>query len=113
MYRDIIDDPPRFRDWLDRAFRDRPELFPPAFARGYRLEDSRTSSKLGVRQRRVRCRSGDSFSVRPCFVLPCMAGDADDARDPLFLRTFGVPSRALARAFGRGAMYRYRLEVAL
>jgi hypothetical protein len=113
MYRDIVDDPPRFRDWLDGAFRDRPELFPRAFAEGYRLKDARTSSKLGVRQRRVRCKSGDSFSVRPCFVLPYMVGYADGACDPLFLRAFGVPFWALARVFGRGAMYWYRLEVAL
>jgi hypothetical protein len=112
-YRDIVDDPRRFRDWLDGAYRDCPELFPRAFAEGYRLKDSRTSSKLGVRQRRIRCRSGGSFSVRPCFVLPSMAGYADDARDPLFLRAFGVPFWALARVFGRGVMYWYRLEVGL
>ena len=111
--RDIVDDPRRFRDWLDAAFRDCPELFPRAFAGGYRLKDARTSAKTGVRLRRVRCESGGSFSVRPCFVLPYMAGYADEARDPLFLRGFGVPFWALARAFGRGAMYWYRLEVAL
>lgn len=112
-YRDIVDDPRRFRDWLDTAFRDCPELFPRAFADGYRLKDARTSAKLGLRLRRVRCKSGGSFSIRPCFVLPYMAGYADDARDPLFLRGFGVPFWALARAFGRGDMYWYRLELSL
>jgi hypothetical protein len=112
-YRGIVDDPRRFRDWLDGAFRDCPELFPRAFADGYRLKDARTSAKTGVRLRRVRCKSGGSFSVRPCFVLPYMTGYADDARDPLFLRAFGVPYWALARVFGRGAMYWYRLEVGL
>jgi hypothetical protein len=112
-YRGLVDDPRRFRDWLDDAFRDCPELFPRAFADGYRLKDARTSAKLGIRRRRVRCKSGGSFSIRPCFVRPYMAGYADEARDPLFLRGFGVPFWALARAFGRGAMYRYRLEVGL
>jgi hypothetical protein len=113
VYRDLVDDPRRFRGWLDEAYRDTPELFPRAFAGGYGLKDDRTSAKLGVRLRRVRCRSGGSFSVRPCFVLPYMVGYADDVRDPLFLRAFGVPFWALARVFGRGVMYWYRLEIAL
>jgi hypothetical protein len=112
-YRGLVGDPRRFRDWLDRSYRDSPELFPRAFADGYRLKDARVSAKLGVRLRRVRCKSGGSFSVRPCFVLPYMVGYADRACDPLFLRAFGVPFWALARVFGRGVMYWYRLEVAL
>jgi hypothetical protein len=112
-YGDIVDDPRRFRDWLDGAFRDSPELFPRAFAGGYRLKDARTSSKLGVRLRRIRCKSGGSFSVRPCFVLPYMAGYAEEASGPLFLRAFGVPFWALVRVFGRNAMYWYRLELSL
>ena len=42
-----------------------------------------------------------------------MAGYAADVRDPLFLRAFGVPFWGLARVFGRGVMYWYRLEVGL
>jgi hypothetical protein len=112
-YRDIVDDPRRFRQWLDAAYRDCPELFPRAFARGYRLKDARISVKLGVRTRRIRCRSGESFSVRPGFVLPYMVGYADEASGPLFLRGFGVPFWALARVFGGGPMSWYRLEVGL
>ncbi len=79
VYRDVVDDPLRFRAWLDEAYCGRPELFPRAFAGGYRLKDDRTSAKLGVRTRRVRCKSGGSFAVRPCFVLPYMVGYADEA----------------------------------
>ena len=112
-YHDLVNDLQRFRAWLDGAFRDCPELFPRAFAGGYRLKDARTSVKLGVRTRRVRCQSGESFSVRPGFVLPYMVGYADEASDPLFLRGFGVPFWALARVFGRGAMDWYCLELGL
>jgi hypothetical protein len=42
-----------------------------------------------------------------------MAGTADDASGPLFLRAFGVPFWAIARVFGRDDMYWYRLEVSL
>ncbi|WP_337175096.1 hypothetical protein [Paludisphaera sp.] len=112
VYRDLVDDPGRFRGWLDEVYPDSPELFPRAFAEGYRLKDDHTSVKLGVRLRRVRCKSGGSFSVRPCFVLPYMVGYADEACGPLFQLDFGVPSWASARVFGRGVKFWYRLEVA-
>src|SRR5262249_55293066 len=99
---------------LDTAFHDCPELFPEAFAQGYRLKDDRTSAKLGLRLRRIECKAtGAAFSVRPSFVLAYMAGWTDDVADPLFLRRFGVPFWALARVFGHNSMYWYRLEVSL
>jgi hypothetical protein len=113
-YRDLIDDPTRFRAWLDQSFRDHSELFPKAFAQGYRLKDDRRSAKTGLRLRRVRLRAtGQSFSVRPSFVLPYLVGWTDDVQAPLFLRAFGVPFWALDRVFGRGPTYWYRLEVSL
>jgi hypothetical protein len=113
-YLDLVRDPERFRGWLDGAFRDYPELFPEAFARGYALKDDRTSARTGLTVRRVRLLStGQSFSVRPSFVLPYMVALTDDVERPLFLRAFGVPFWALARVFGRDPMYWYRLEVGL
>src|SRR5262249_7090793 len=91
-----------------------PELFPKAFAQGYTLKDSRLSAKRGLRLRRIRCKAtGQTFSVRPCFVLPYMTGWADDVAAPLFFRRFGVPFWALAHVFGHGLMYWYRLELGL
>jgi hypothetical protein len=45
--------------------------------------------------------------------MPYMTARVADVEGPLFLRTFGVPFWALARVFGKGAMYWYRLEVSL
>src|SRR5262249_35068481 len=102
------------RCWLDRAFQECPELFPKDFAQGYTLKDSRFSVKRGLRLRRVRCKaSGQTFSVRPSFVWPYMSAWTDQVQGPLFLRSFGVPFWALARVFGRGPMYWYRLELSL
>lgn len=42
-----------------------------------------------------------------------MTAWTDDADGPLFLRSFGVPFWALARVFGRDAMFWYRAEVSL
>jgi len=113
-YLDLIDDPGRFRAWLDQAFRDHPELFPQAFAAGYRLKDARRSARTGLCLRRLRLKAtGASFSVRPPFVVPYLTGYTDAVQGPLFLRTFGVPFWALARVFGKGHMHWYRLEVGL
>jgi hypothetical protein len=113
-YQQLIDSPTLFRQWLDQAFRDAPELFPAAFAHGYTLKDDRVSVKRSLRLRRVRCKAtGAAFSVRPCFVLPYMTAWTDAADGPLFLRSFGVPYWALARIFGRDPMFWYRLEVGL
>jgi hypothetical protein len=113
-YQALISDPGRFRAWLDLAFRCWPELFPKAFADGYTLKDLRTSARTGLRLRRIRLRAtGQSFSVRPSFLLPYMVGTTDDVQGPLFLRAFGVPFWALARVFGNSTMYWYRLEVSL
>src|SRR5215207_5983813 len=114
LYQGLIDSPEGCRRWLDRAYRDTPELFPQAFAKGYTLKDSYRSRKTGLLLRRVECNAtGESFTVRPSFVLPYMAGYTDEVEGPLFLRSFGVPFWALARVFGKGPMYWYRLEVSL
>src|SRR5215213_5822821 len=113
-YAPLVADPNRSRAWIDQGSRSRPELFPKDFKGGYRLKDSRTSRRTGLRLRRVRLKAtGESFSVRPSFLLPYLAGTTDDVQGPLFLRAFGVPFWALARVFGKGPMYWYRREVSL
>jgi hypothetical protein len=113
-YPAVVADPARFRAWLDAAFADCPELFPQAFAAGYRLKDQRVSKKTGLRTRRVLCTAtGEAFSVRPCFVLPYHAALAGEVADGLFLRSFGVPFWAIARVFGKDHSFWYRLEVSL
>jgi hypothetical protein len=114
LYQGLIGSAEEFRRWLDRAYGDVPELFPEAFAKGYTLKDSYRSRKTGLLLRRVECKAtGESFTVRPSFVLPYMAGYTDEVEKPLFLRSFGVPFWALARVFGKDPMYWYRLEVSL
>jgi hypothetical protein len=113
-YLQIVGSPAHFRTWVDRAFRQWPELFPGAFAQGYTLKDVRTSRRLDIRIRRIRLKATrQAFSVRPSFAFPSMTGLTDQVEGPLFLRTFGVPFWALARVFGKNPMYWYRLEVGL
>ena len=113
-YAEVVADPAAFRAALDRFFLVMPELFPDGFAQGYLIKDRRPSRKLDLCLRRVRLKAtGETFTVRPCFLLPYMAGLAADASGPLFLRAFGVPFWALAVVFGRDHGYWYRVEVAL
>jgi hypothetical protein len=110
-YEQIASDPDAFRRFLEECFVAHPELFPEAFASGFRSKDCRTSEKLGIPIRRIECKTdGSVFSVQPSFVLPYMTGYSDEVADALFLRTFGVPHWALAKVFGRDASYWQRLE---
>ncbi len=113
-YRHLVADPARFREWLDHSFRSWPELFPKAFQHGYRLKDHRISRKTHLWLRRIRLTAtGESFTIRPSFLLPYLTGTTQEVEGPLFLRAFGVPFWALARVFGKNAMYWYRLEISL
>jgi len=112
-YDRVVHDPRAFRRALDQFFQDMPELFPQAFAQGYHLKDDRHSRKLGLRLRRIRLKAtGESFAIRPSFVMPYLTGYTDTVEGPLFLRSFGVPFWALAHVFGRNPMYWFRLELA-
>ena len=91
-YSEVVSDPSAFRQALGRFFLAMPELFPAGFAQGYRLKEARTSRKLGLTLRRVLLKApGQPLTARPPFALPYMAGWADDASGPLFLRASGVP----------------------
>lgn len=114
LYEQIIDSPLQFRQFLERAYRANPELFPQAFAQGFTLKDDRRSAKRGLRLRRIQCKAtAQAFTVRPSFVTPYLAAWTDDAAPALFLRSFGVPFWALSHVFGKDPMYWYRLEMGL
>jgi hypothetical protein len=112
-YQQLIHDPAELREYLDACYVEMPELFPEGFGDGYEMKDSRSSKKMGLRLRRVELRNGVSYTLRPSFVMPYLTGRVEDVEGPLFLRRFGVPYWALARVFGRDAMYWYRQEIRL
>jgi hypothetical protein len=84
QYEQFVDDPVRFREFLDQQIEATPELFPPEIRRGYRMKDSYTSRKTGWKLRRIELRSGRSYSVRPCFLMPYLSGHTEDVQAPLF-----------------------------
>ena len=73
-YQKIVDDPWRFRCFLDSCYHQMPELFPEGFSQGYELKDHRVSEKAALRIRRIELRDGTAYSIRPSFVMPYMTG---------------------------------------
>jgi len=113
QYRQLVNEPARFRGFLDACWADMPELFPEGFEAGYEMKDNRWSRKMQLRLRRIELRNGVAYTIRPSFVMPYLTGKVEDVEDALFLRRFGVPHWALAQVFGRDPMYWYRQEVGL
>ena len=92
QYQRIVDDPVLFREFLDRQIEATPELFPPEIRQGYRMKDLYTSRKTGWRLRRVDLRNGQSYSIRPSFLMPYLSGRTEDVQAPLFFAS--SPSRS-------------------
>jgi hypothetical protein len=92
QYERIVDDPVRFREFLDKQIEATPELFPPEIRRGYRMKDTYTSRKTGWRLRRIDLRDDESYLVRPSFLMPYLSGRAEDVQAPLF--SASSPSRS-------------------
>jgi hypothetical protein len=92
QYEQIAGDAERFRKYLDRQIEAHPELFPSEIRRGYRMKDLYTSRKTGWRLRRIDLRNGQSYLVRPSFLMPYLSGHTEDVQAPLF--SASSPSRS-------------------
>ena len=53
-YSEVVEEPGRFRRFVDETYTRHPELFPVAMDEGYTLHDARVSEKLGLRMRRIK-----------------------------------------------------------
>jgi hypothetical protein len=83
-YQEVVDDPQRFRDSLDRHSKAAPELFPAEIRRGYRLKDSYRSRKTACQLRRIELRNLECYLVRPSLLMPYLSGYTEDVQAPLF-----------------------------
>ena len=104
-------DPLKARELVDHALADYPELFPPCLYDGYALHGfARASRKLdGIRLRKIRpTGGGETFHLRPSFVMSYMTGTTDELEYPLLLASFGVPTWVLTLGFGHNDMFWFR-----
>ena len=103
--------PTEVRALIHEQFQQTPELFPAGIPAGFRLTGRLPeSAKLpGIRLRQLRVKNGDGseavYTLRPCFVMPYMAGFAHELQYPLELMAHGVPAWLVAKGFGHDAHF--------
>jgi hypothetical protein len=113
LYRDYVDYPTQYRQYLSEMLSRHPELFPQDMDQGFTCHDAYASVTQDVIVRRMKWKAtGAVFSLRPSFVMPSMIGRTDAVEKALYLRQWGVPFDALAYVFGRDAMFWYRAWLA-
>ncbi len=69
-YQEGVDDTAKFRQYLDSAYEQYPELFPMAFGGGYTLHSFIHSKKQAIRTRRVKLVEDEEvYQIRPSFLM--------------------------------------------
>jgi hypothetical protein len=113
QYREYVDDPAQYRQYLGEMLSQYPELFPQDIDQGFTFHDCYVSIKQELIMRRIKLiTTGAVFTLRPSFVMPYMIARTDEVEKALYLRQWGVPFDALAYVFGRNAMFWYRAWLA-
>ena len=113
QYREYVDDPAQYRQYLSAMLHQYPELFPQDMDQGFTFHDAYVSVKQDLIMRRITLiTTGAVFTLRPSFVMPYMIARTDEVEKALYLRQWGVPFDALAYVFGRDAMFWYRAWLA-
>jgi hypothetical protein len=113
LYREYVDHPAQYRQYLGERLRQYPELFPQEMDQGFPLHASDVSITQDLLRRRITLQTTEAvFTLRPSFVMPSMIARTDEVEKALSLRQWGVPCDALASVFGRHAMCWYRAWLA-
>lgn len=90
LYREYVDHPAQYRQYLSEMLSQSPELFPHDMDQGFPLHDAYASVKQDVIVRRMKLTAtGAVFSLRPSFVMPSMIGRTDAVEKALYLRQGG------------------------
>ena len=112
LYKEIIEDVKRFREYLELCLARYPELFPSEMRNGYKCIGFCERSKRlpEVRLRRIYLKSeGESYQIAPSFVMPYMTGYSKDVEKAMYLHfKYEVPFDGLVYVFGKNESYWYR-----
>jgi hypothetical protein len=104
-YRDSVDSPTQYRQYLTEMLAQHPALFPKDMDQGFPLPDCSVSVKQDLIVRRITLQAtGAVFTLRPSLVMPSMIARTDAVEKALSLRQWGVPFDALASVCGRDAL---------
>ena len=90
LYREYVDHPAQYRQYLSEMLNQYPELFPQDMDQGFTFHDAYASVKQDVIVRRMKVQAtGAVFSLRPSFVMPSMIERTDAVEKALYLRQWG------------------------
>lgn len=117
-YQQIVGNKKAYRKRLSQLLEEHPEIFPEGMAGGFSFSGcSRNMSKQPLRRRLVRLKKPlnpyADYLLHPCFCMPYMRGVTAEVSEGLLLRKYNLPYHAIARTFGRNAMYWYEAEMSL
>jgi hypothetical protein len=105
QYRDSVDYPTQYRQYLTEMLAQHPALFPKDMDQGLPWHDCDVSVKQDLIVRRSNLQAtGAVFTLRPSLVMPYMIARTDAGDKALSLRQWGVPCDALASVCGRDAL---------
>ena len=89
-------------------------MFLEGFGGGFKFHDRRYSEKLGIWLRRIKIlATGETFLIRPSFIMPYCVARTSEIEKALLLRCWGVPFEILAYIFGHSAKHYERAQLAL
>jgi len=112
VYDQYIQNPTKFRNYIDEMIQLYPELFPPEITNGYVLKDNYYSKKQMTSIRRISI-TGIAYTIRPSYIMPYMTGITDEVEKAIFLRKFDVPFWAISYVFGKDPAFWYRVVQSL
>lgn len=102
------------RQYINDIAQQHPELFPPGFDQGFIFKGTYHSKKQDIDLRRLKIQAtGETFQLRPSFLMPYMIGRTEQIEKALYLRQWGVSFDALAYIFGKDPSFWYRAWLAL
>jgi hypothetical protein len=113
-YRRCLEEPSACREHIESIAQRHLELFPPGFEQGFIFKGTYHSKKQDIDLRRLKLEAnGDTFQLRPSFLMPYMIGRTEELDGALYLRQWGVPCDALAYVFGKDSSFWYRASLSL
>ena len=90
QYREYVDDPAQYRQYLAEMLSQYPALFPQEMDQGFTFHDCDVSIKQDRLMRRIKLlTTGAVFTLRPSFVMPYMIARTDAVEKALSLRQWG------------------------
>lgn len=113
-YEKFMNDVGYAKSKINKAIIKYPELFPAGIQKhGYSLNGkTRVSEKCGYSMLKIKVR-GESYQIRPSFLLSYGRGSVETASKALLLIKYNVPLHAIATVLGRDDMYWYRLYLSI